>query len=107
MHESVECAFRILNAKFKIFEGLICCKGETVNSIIKPSALLHKFIRTWERLFYEGTKKYAVNQLSHHILNKENDDGRQRLLRAQHPRNRLADNSLMAGVIPSQWSYIN
>jgi hypothetical protein len=26
---------------------------------------------------------YAINQPSHHILNEGNDDGRQRLLRAQ------------------------
>jgi hypothetical protein len=38
----VECAFGILNAKFEIFEGPVCCEEETVNSVIKASAVLHK-----------------------------------------------------------------
>jgi hypothetical protein len=46
-----------------------------VNSIIKASVVLYSFIRTWEGLFCEGTKNYAVNQSSHHILD-EDDDGR-------------------------------
>jgi hypothetical protein len=32
--KSVKCAFGILNAKFKIFEGPMCCKEENVNSVI-------------------------------------------------------------------------
>jgi hypothetical protein len=58
-------------------------------------------------MFCEGGENYAVHQSSHHILN-EDDDGRQRLSRAQHLRNQLADYFLMpAGAISSQWSYIN
>jgi hypothetical protein len=41
----VECTFGILNAKFKIFEGPICCKEETVISIVKASVVLRNFIR--------------------------------------------------------------
>jgi hypothetical protein len=68
-----ECAFGILNAKFKLFEGPICYKEEMVNSIIKASVVLHNYIRTWDGLFCEGAKNYAVNQPSHHILNEDND----------------------------------
>jgi hypothetical protein len=103
--KSVECAFGILNAKFKISEGPICCK-ETVNSIVKASVVLHNFIRTQEGMFCGG-EKFTVNQSSHHILNEE-DDGRQRLLRAQLLRNQLADYFLTpAGAISSQWSYVS
>jgi hypothetical protein len=109
--KSVESAFGILNAKFKIFEGPICCKEETVNSIIKASVVLHNFIRTRELLFCEDAENYAVNQPSHHILNYDDDDdydGRQRLSTAQCLRNQLADYFLKpAGAIPSQWSYFN
>jgi hypothetical protein len=79
-----------------------------VNPVIKVSIFLHSFITTWEGLFCEGAEKYAVNQSSHHILNDEYDDGKQRLSRAQRLRNQLADYFLMpAGAIPSQWSYLN
>jgi hypothetical protein len=55
-------------------------------------------------MFCEGAENYAVNQSSH-ILN-DDDDGRQRLARAQRLRNQLADYFLTpAGAIPSQWSY--
>jgi hypothetical protein len=77
-----------------------------VNSIIKASVVLHNFIRTREGLFCEGGENFAVNQSSHHILNE--DDGRQRLSRAQLLRNRLADYFLTpAGAISSQWSYVS
>jgi hypothetical protein len=91
--------------KFRIFEGLICCKEETVNSIVKAS-VLPNLIRTHKGLFCEGAENYAVNQSSHHILN--DDDGRQRLSRAQNLLNQLAEYFLMpAGAASSQWSYIN
>jgi hypothetical protein len=89
-----------------IFEGPICCKEKTVNSIVKASVVLHNFIRTRKGLFCEEGENFAVNQSSHHILN-EDDDGRQRLSRAQLLRNRLADYFLTpAGAISSQWSYV-
>jgi hypothetical protein len=104
--KGIECAFSILNAKFKISEGPMCCKKETVNSVIKASVVLHNFIRTQQGLFGKESENYAVNQSSHHILN--NDDGRQILSRAQHQRNQLADYFLtLAGAIPSQWSDLN
>jgi hypothetical protein len=102
--KSVEFAFGILNAEFKISEGPTTCKEETVNSIIKASVVLHNFIRTREGLFFEGRANFAVNQSSHHILNEEYD-GRQRLSRAQLLQHRLADYFLTpAGAISSQWS---
>jgi hypothetical protein len=62
-----------------------------LNSIIKASVVLQNFIRTREGLFCEGVENFAVNQSSHHILNEDDDDGRQRLSRAQRLRNQLAD----------------
>jgi hypothetical protein len=66
----------------------MCCKEETVNSVIRASVVCHNFIRIREGLFCEGAENYAVNQSSH-ILN--DDDGRQRLSRAQSLRNHLAE----------------
>ncbi|GFG35212.1 hypothetical protein Cfor_01316, partial [Coptotermes formosanus] len=43
--KSVECAFGILTAKFKIFERPICCKEHSAISIVKASVLLRNFIR--------------------------------------------------------------
>jgi hypothetical protein len=64
-----QCAFGLLNAEFKIYEGPICCKEDTVNSVVKASVVLHNFIRTQEGSFGEGTQNYTINQSSHHILN--------------------------------------
>jgi hypothetical protein len=61
-----------------------------VNSVIKTSVVLHSFIRTWEGLFCKSAENYAGNQSSH-ILNHDDDPGRQRLLRSQRLRNQLAD----------------
>lgn len=108
--KSAECAFGTLTAKFKIFEGPMCCKEETVNSVIKASVVLHNLIIIREGIFCEGAENYALNQSSHHVLNYDDndDDGRQRLLTGQHLRNQLADYFLTrAGEIPSQWSYNN
>jgi hypothetical protein len=77
-----------------------------VNSVVKASVVLYSFIRTREGLFCEGGENFAVNQSSHHILNEDN--GRQRLSRAQLLRNRLADYlSTPAEAISSQWSYVS
>jgi hypothetical protein len=54
--KSVKYAFDILNAKFRIFEGPICCKEETVNSVIRASVVPHNFVRIRERLFCEGAE---------------------------------------------------
>jgi hypothetical protein len=62
-----------------------------LNSVIKASVALHNFIRTREGLFCEGAENYAVNQSSHHILNDDDDAGRQRLSKAQRLRNQPAD----------------
>jgi hypothetical protein len=65
------------------------------------------FIRFREGLFCEGAENYAVNQSSDHVLN-DDDDGRQRLSRAQPMRNQLFDYFVTpAGAILFQWSYIN
>lgn len=42
--KSVECAFGMLVSKFRLFEGPICCKEETINSVIKAACVLHNFI---------------------------------------------------------------
>jgi hypothetical protein len=48
------------------------------------------------------------HQSSHRVLNDDDDNGRQRLSRAQRLRNQLADYFLTpAEAIPFQWSYIN
>jgi hypothetical protein len=56
-------------------------------------------------LICEGDENYAVNHSSD-ILN-DDDDGKQRVSRAQSLRNQLADYFLTPGAIPSHWSYIN
>jgi hypothetical protein len=49
--KSVKCMFGIFTAKFKIFEGPICSKEETVISCIKVSVACHSFIRRLEESF--------------------------------------------------------
>jgi hypothetical protein len=57
-----------------------------------------QFHQIREGLFCEGAENYAVSQSSHHILN--DDDGRQRVSRAQRLRNQLGDYFLTsAGAI--------
>jgi hypothetical protein len=49
-----------------------------------------------------------MQSINHHILNNDDDAGRQKLSRAQRLRNHLADYFLTpAGATPSPWSYIN
>lgn len=38
--KSVECAFGMFVSKFRLFEGPICCKEETINFIIKAACVL-------------------------------------------------------------------
>jgi hypothetical protein len=78
-----------------------------VNSVVKASVVLHNFITTQEGPFCEGAQNYTIDQSSHHTLNEEDDEW-QRLSRARHLLNQLADYFLMpAGEISSQWSYMN
>jgi hypothetical protein len=87
---NVERVFVTLNDLFELFEGPVCCKQETVNSIVKSSVVLHNFIRIWEGLLYETGERSAVNQSDTRILNQK--DGRwQRLSRTQLLKTRLAD----------------
>ncbi|GFG36521.1 hypothetical protein Cfor_11855 [Coptotermes formosanus] len=74
--ECVECAFGILTATFKISEGPICCKKETVILIVKAFVLLHNFIRIREGVFWEIGESFAVHPSA--IPPEHEDDGRQR-----------------------------
>jgi hypothetical protein len=101
----IECAFGILAAKFKIFEGPTCCKEETTISIVKAPVVLRSFIRIREGVFYEFGEGFTVNQSAFPAEHKEGD-GRQRLSRAHLLRNRLADYVLTAaGAILPQGGY--
>jgi hypothetical protein len=42
-HARKKCRMCIWCAKFKIFEGPICCEEETVNSVVKASVCLPQF----------------------------------------------------------------
>jgi hypothetical protein len=85
--------------------GVFVRQFRALLQIIKASIVLHNFIRTREGQFCEGAENYAVNQLSHHTLN-DDEDGRQRLSRAQLLRNQLADYFFTsAREIPSQCLY--
>jgi hypothetical protein len=88
--KSVECTIGILTVKFKIFMGQICCKEETVISIVKASVILLNCKRIQDGVVCEAGKSFAVYQSAFPTENKE--DGRQQTLtRAQLLRSHLAD----------------
>jgi hypothetical protein len=96
-----------LIAKFKIFDGPICCEEEIVISIVKASVVLHSFVRMREGVFCEVDEISTVNQ-SAFPTEHEEDGGRQRLSMTQLLRNHLADSFLTpAGAIPPQWVYVS
>ncbi|KAJ8954950.1 hypothetical protein NQ318_000380 [Aromia moschata] len=64
---SVECAFGMLVSKFRLFEGPICCKEETINSVIKAACVLHNFIRIKQGIFTQPTETIADRQDQVHI----------------------------------------
>jgi len=41
----------MLVSKFRLFEGPICCKEETINNIIKAACVLHNYIRIKQGIF--------------------------------------------------------
>lgn len=66
--KSVECAFGILVSKFRLFEGPICCKKETINFIIKAACVLHNFIRIKQGIF-TYSKQFEIQQEIRQISN--------------------------------------
>jgi hypothetical protein len=74
VRKNIECTFVILNAKFVLFEGPVCCKQETVNSVVKRSVVLHNSSTIGKGLLYEIGERSAVNQPDFRILHEE--DGR-------------------------------
>ncbi|KAJ8936202.1 hypothetical protein NQ318_007356 [Aromia moschata] len=106
---SVECAFGMLVSKFRLFEGPICCKEETINSVIKAACVLHNFIRIKQGIFTQPTETIADRQDQVHIPIEPMPQPQ--IIRnhseAQNIRERLCDYFLTpAGAIPYQWNHI-
>ncbi|XP_060876779.1 uncharacterized protein LOC132949746 [Metopolophium dirhodum] len=109
--KSVECAFGMLVSKFRLFEGPICCKEETINFIIKAACVLHNFIRIKQGIFTHP-KQFEIQQENHQISNIQVQQNRvQQVIRplseAQQNREKLCNYFMSpAGSIPYQWNTI-
>ncbi|KAJ8952676.1 hypothetical protein NQ318_020991 [Aromia moschata] len=92
-----------------LFEGPICCKEETINSVIKAACVLHNFIRIKQGIFTQPTETIADRQDQVHIPIEPMPQPQ--IIRnhseAQNIRERLCDYFLTpAGAIPYQWNHI-
>lgn len=104
--KSVECAFGMLVSKFRLFEGPICCKEETINCIIKTACVLHNFIRIKQGIFTHP-KQFEKQQENSQISNTQVQQIIRPLSEAQQNREKLCDYFMSpAGSIPYQWNTI-
>lgn len=105
--KSVECAFGMLVSKFRLFEGPICCKEETINSVIKAACVLHNFIRIKQGKYIQPTE-FDVNedQVAFPINNMPPPQINRNYSEAQNIREKLCDYFITpAGAIPYQWNH--
>jgi len=97
----------MLVSKFRLFEGPICCKEETINNIIKAACVLHNYTRIKQEYFL--ILKYLThnNKIDKFRLKKIMRDKEDRYLEAQQNRERLCEYFMTpAGSIPCQWNTI-
>jgi hypothetical protein len=74
-----------------------------VNSVVKASVVFHSFMGSWKGLWCEVGENFAVNPQTFAIPSEE-DEGQQRLSKAQLLINRLADYFLtLTGAVPREW----
>jgi hypothetical protein len=105
--ESLACAFRIPNVKFKDFEEVICCKEETVNSTFEEFVALQNFTKPRRDAFFDVGAIFPVNRPPF-LVSKDEDVGGCGLSEAQLLSNLLPDYFLtLAGVVPPQWVTLN
>jgi hypothetical protein len=69
--KSVECAFGMLVSKFRLFEGPIFCKEETINNIIKAACVLHNYIRIKQGIF-SHSKIFDTQQENRQVQTQQN-----------------------------------
>jgi len=105
--KSVECAFGMLVSKFRLFEGSICCKEETINNIIKAACVLHNYIRIKQGIF-SHPKIFDTQQENRQVQAQQNHERQVRSLsEAQQNREKLCEYFMTpAGSIPYQWNTI-
>lgn len=104
--KSVECAFGMLVSKFRLFEGPICCKEETINSVIRSACVLHNFIRVHQGIY--SCSQFFMNELP--INNQEfqvqpQPQQARANSQAQQLREKLSDYFMTpTGAISYQWN---
>lgn len=105
--KSVECAFGMLVSKFRLFEGPMCCKEETINSVIKAACVLHNFIRIKQGKYIQPTEFDAnQDQIAVPINDMPQPEINRNYSEAQNIREKLCDYFLKpAGAIPYQWNH--
>lgn len=105
--KSVECAFGMLVSKFRLFEGPICCKEETINNIIKAACVLYNYIRIKQGIF-SHPKIFDTQQENRQVQAQQNYERQVRSLsEAQQNRERLCEYFMTpASSIPYQWNTI-
>lgn len=105
--KSVECAFGMLVSKFRLFEGPICCKEETANSVIKAACVLHNFIRVKQGIFTQEKETDEFCEDHPPVSVNRVPEVNRNYSEAQNIREKLCDYFVTpAGAIPSQWNHI-
>lgn len=93
-------------SKFRLFEGPICCKKETINFIIKAACVLYNFIRRKQGIFTHP-KQFETQQENHQTTNIQVQQIIRPLSEAQQNREKLCDYFMSpACSIPYQWNTI-
>lgn len=96
----------MLVSKFRLFEGPICCKEETINFIIKAACVLHNFIRIKQGMFTHP-KQFEVQENHQIQILKNQAEHVRHQLEAQQYREKLCEYFMSpVGSIPYQWNTI-
>jgi len=102
--KSVECAFGMLVSKFRLFEGPICCKEETINSVIRSACVLHNFIRVHQGIYSRPQMFLNESSANNRELQVQPQQTRA-TSQAQQLREKLCDYFMTpAGAISYQWN---
>lgn len=68
--KSIECAFGIMNSKFRIIKSQVSHKKEKIDTLVKALCILHNFIRTHDGIHSTSQQLQLFSENSSFIILK-------------------------------------